>query len=121
MRRLQPLNSRFPLFLLLTILFSLKGLAVTETNISSEERLARIRQNNLSVGGNFSFTKNSGRANDGTELEVSFSAKYFLIDHLALGLAFGLDVANNVTVSSLGPIGSYFFWNEGKIAGRFDL
>ena len=86
-----------------------------ESSSSTEEAVrANIHAGNWNVGGNVDFSKYSGRRNDASTSSASLVGKYFLIDHLALGVGAGVTSASDQsTVATVGPTASYFFWNDG--------
>lgn len=113
-------------FLGLALLVSSGANAAVEPTAVSKMSLpasvSNIHSGNLNVGGYFDFTKSSGRRNDDAAFSANVNAKYFLIDHLALGLGAGLDAdPGEDAVASIGPTASYFFWNDGKLAAHVDL
>jgi hypothetical protein len=89
---------------------------------SASATSANINSGNWNVGGYFDFTKNSGAYYDDVEFSASLTAKYFLINRLALGIGGGVDAGpGESAAASVGPAASYFFWSDGKLAAHADL
>ncbi|MGE0616157.1 MAG: hypothetical protein AB7P04_11000, partial [Bacteriovoracia bacterium] len=93
------------------------GAEIPATSLVSADSLSNIHSGNWNVGGSIDFAKNSGRRNDSSEFNTVFTAKYFLVDRFALGLAGGVDVETGEdTVATVGPAVSYVFWTNEKLA-----
>lgn len=109
--------SLLPLICMALMISSAASAAVESNTSETTTSNANILSGNWNVGGYFHFVKNSGRRDDGSEYSTAVTAKYFLIDRVALGLGLGLEAkTGDDTVANLGPAASYFFWNDGKLA-----
>jgi hypothetical protein len=97
---------------------SFAALESTATAMSApSESKANIQSGNWNVGGYVDSMKYAGARNDEVSLSSSVALKYFLIDRLALGWAVHVDASSEEdSFASTGPIASYFFWNDGKLA-----
>lgn len=84
----------------------------------SDVETANIRRGNISLGGSITLDQVlESSTNAVSTFNTSLALQYFVIDHLGIGGAFSYNHASNTRDNSLlGPVLSYFFWEQRNLA-----
>jgi len=80
-----------------------------------------LLKSNWATGGSLGFEHfgSTSTIDSYNQFKLSLNVKYFVVDHLALGLMANVtthDAGSSDTVANLGPAATYFFWTQDRLA-----
>lgn len=105
------------LLTVLTLSLFKSPIDAANTTIDVTQKPANILEKDWNIDGTIGFVKYNGRYSNTSEYNFSANAQYFLANRFSLGLLMGYEKESSLSpIASAGPVASYYFWQDGKVA-----